>query len=340
MDKVVKENRKLSRRDFIKASGVATLVLGGSSVVAGIELGVEYGNNPYSMATRVCNRLFEAELNKEKYPGEYEHAKKLAFIWLFAETARQHAKDIGYEKAGVAIGHYLYGEGQPLDVSKWIEDETKNIDFWKINLSDMKWQMKVDESVEEGLKQSKMLKNRLTSGYKYVGEGISDDIYYAIGRSTYVINASYEFKYDDELEFVHNESLTNILFEIRDEYDWDLDNPADLGIKGGYFASDLFSKIRDIMLLPSGKKIDDILNKLNLSRFQIDQLIDIYNNGINNYFRDAGQAVNFATQDLENTLSDMHGISEYEMGLLESVGAKRYRIYGRVYYPGKIELED
>lgn len=123
----------LSRRDFLRMAR-DTLLLG--TALSGLELGVEYGNNAYAMAARVCENMFEAELSRD--PKRIEDSKKLAFIWLFAETARQNGKIVGYEKAGAALGHYMYGQGYPLNVSGWLkEDAEDNKYFWPRLMSDM-----------------------------------------------------------------------------------------------------------------------------------------------------------------------------------------------------------
>lgn len=221
---------ELSRRDFLKWGGV---MIGGALVFAGTELGIEYGNNPYSMACRVCDKLFHAELNKQKDPESYIEAKKLAFVWIFAETARQHGKRVGFEKAGEALGHYMYGEGLTLDVSKWLEGDSKNNqDFWTQLFSDARYGIKKDQGIESDFVATKMLRNRLKRGYTFILGSDSSDLFSAIGVSTCKLKANLEFEANKNEEVITNKELSNISLELVDKYDWDgKGNPAELGEK-------------------------------------------------------------------------------------------------------------
>ncbi len=137
---------ELSRREFIKLS--PWLIAAGGSIVAGVNLELVYGNNPYVMAARICNNMLDAEMSND--PQKIEYSRKLAFVWLFAETAREYGKLVGYEKAGEALGHYMYGEGKSFNVSNWLNEDSKSEnDFWARILSNMRYGIVKEEKVDD-----------------------------------------------------------------------------------------------------------------------------------------------------------------------------------------------
>src|SRR3972149_9099361 len=97
---------KLSRRDFIKlaALGVAASRL---PVVPESDISPSFING-----LKVCKEIVTAELSKD--PDRIIQARKLALVWVFAETASSYGKEAGIEDAGRTIQHYLYGSGKDL----------------------------------------------------------------------------------------------------------------------------------------------------------------------------------------------------------------------------------
>ncbi|MFA7301527.1 MAG: twin-arginine translocation signal domain-containing protein [Candidatus Shapirobacteria bacterium] len=100
----------ISRRDFLKVSG---LVLGG---VAATVAGIEVGNDPHFInALKVTKELAEARISGDQ--DRIFRSQKLAMVWVFAETTAKYSEEMGLGGAGLTMEHYLYGNGEPLDIS-------------------------------------------------------------------------------------------------------------------------------------------------------------------------------------------------------------------------------
>lgn len=328
------KDHSFNRRDFLKLGAIGL----GGLVVGGLELGVEYGNNAYSMAARVCNKMFEAEMSND--PRRIEDSKKLAFIWLFAETARQNGKLVGYEKAGAALGHYMYGESQSLDVSNWLkEDSENNKNFWPRLLSDMRYSIVKEEHVDD-VRALRMLRKRLKKGHSFMLEANSEDLFSAIGISTCTAQAKLEFEFDETTDQIQNKRLSEISLQLKDWYDWDgMKNPADMGYKGMDFAKGFFGGMRTA-ILNNNELVIKTLAKLNLPSVYLDQLKSVYSDGVFDFFGNLSDGVGIISSELENAVTNGDGIYESELSLLESVGAKQYQIYGRMHHSGTVVADE
>lgn len=304
-------------------------MIGGGMIIAGEKLAVEYGNSPYSMAARISDKLFYAELNKKRDPEGYNKAQKLAFVWMFAETARQNGKRVGFEKSAEAIGHYMYGEGRNLDISNWLEEEAKNnSNFWPRLFSDARYSIKKEEGIENDAVATRMLKNRLKEGHTFILAADSHDLFNAIGISTCKLQANLEFTINEDEGFALDKKLSNIHLELTDKYDWDgKGNPAELGEKGRDFASGYFGAMRTFML-NNGELVAETLKNLNLPSFYVDQFMSIYSNGMFKFFGSLSEKAGGIILDIEKELTEGSGVDESSLALLEEVGAKQYYIYG------------
>src|SRR5258706_15340894 len=108
----------ISRRDFLKIVGVG---LGAGALIAAK---VEANINPhFANGLKVVKELTTAELSRD--PEKILESKKLAMVWLFAETATKYSKEMGLGGAGLGMEHFLYGNGQPLDITPLLEKVVK-----------------------------------------------------------------------------------------------------------------------------------------------------------------------------------------------------------------------
>lgn len=333
-----KKNNDLSRKDFFNWLGA---MIGGGMIIAGGKLAVEYGNNPYSMAARISDKLFYADLNKERDPEGYNKAQKLAFVWMFAETARQYGKKVGFEKSGEAIGHYLYGEGRTLDISNWLEDEAKNNDgFWPSLFSDARYGIKKEEGIENDAVAARMLKNRLKEGHTFILAADSHDLFNAIGISTCKLQANLEFAINEDEGFAVDKKLSDIRLELTDKYDWDgKGNPAELGEKGRDFLSGYFGAIRTFML-NNGELVAETLKNLSLPSFYVDQFMSVYSSGMFKFFGTLSEKAGGKVLDIENELTGGLGVDESSLALLEEVGARQYYINGSLRQINPVSVDE
>ena len=67
--------------------------------------------------------MAEAEISRD--PERIVESRKLAMVWLFSETSAKYSKEMGLGGAGLNMEHYLYGNGEPLDISYLLEKVIK-----------------------------------------------------------------------------------------------------------------------------------------------------------------------------------------------------------------------
>ncbi|WKZ25828.1 MAG: hypothetical protein QY322_00770 [bacterium] len=117
-DSIGEPKSKFSRRDFL------SIMKFGVGAAIAVSAGVELSSDPHFVnALKVTKELTEAQLSKD--PERVYESRKLAMVWLFAETAIKYSDKMGLGKAGMTMDHYLYGDGKPLDISFVFEKITE-----------------------------------------------------------------------------------------------------------------------------------------------------------------------------------------------------------------------
>lgn len=115
----VEGSKKLSRRDFLKwASAVVGSAVLATKVPPATDKLID--NRQFINGMRVVKELTQAKLSDD--PEKITESRKLAMVWLFAETAIKFGEGAGYGQAVEMMDHFLYGEGRPFDISPYLEE--------------------------------------------------------------------------------------------------------------------------------------------------------------------------------------------------------------------------
>ena len=133
-DKFTEEPPKISRRDFFKemwhrGKDAGKVVVGAgvtAALVKDIEnmVSSEMSKNPHlENGLKVTQKLIDAEISRD--PERITESRKLAMIWLFAETTIKYSKDMGLGGAGSGVEHYLYGNGSTIDISPLLKSRPR-----------------------------------------------------------------------------------------------------------------------------------------------------------------------------------------------------------------------
>ena len=319
----------VSRRDFLKTACL------GVSVLVGAHFTIESKNEPYSMAVKISSRLLHAEINKNSNPEELIKSKKLAFIWLFAETARQYGANFGYKKSGEALGHYLYGEGKTLDVSSWLEENNENQVFWESLLfhafdHDAKEHGNLAE--ESDKKRVLHLKNSLENGFRFPASVyVTEDYSRALSISTYTMMSDLLLNNDGGF------SIQDTHVDLEDSYNWD--RTTHLPIEGMTIqgVNIIFQKATESA--GSFEKVClKVLQNLNTDSSTTDHLMDIYSKITYGSISGLNLNVNEYITSLNTSFGVEHDLIEQDMSLLEDVGARPYKIIGTLHKTNKVNI--
>lgn len=224
---------KFPLRSFLKilASGVGGAIVG--TVVGGESKKIWEilgKNKAFEMASKICGSIVESEIRGDM-AGELI-ARKAALTWLLAETAMIVAPYVGYEPPSRALRHYLYGDGEPMDMSVDLRHLSSDVSFWghifakgfeHIVESDLG-----DTSADIKSKRNATLQyfiSKLEKGVKFQAqiprEGRSEElgIFYSLGTSEYRLTAdkSEVLEKDDQSAVL---GVENARLTMQDTYDW------------------------------------------------------------------------------------------------------------------------
>ncbi len=335
---------KLSRRDFLKVAAVGL----GAAALTNFEIAPRIqGEIPLSSrisnGLRVCSELANAEITKD--PEKIVEARKLAVVWMFAESASMFAKEAGMEKSGLTMEHYLYGNGQDLDISSWFKEVVGENDFWLNLTKDAFRYLHVSQggsndlselSQERFLKIFDQLKERFHGGYAFASMvEQSEDWKNAIGASTYTMQCGAQIIPSENQLLLKLKDMNVRLF---DKYDWNLSWTASISDKAGFFTSEV-SKPLTKWLLDSENQVNKVLENISFPTQQreiVVNAIDSIRKSFNERVSDVPSQVLSAERWAMNNSSDQ--ISERDINLLKKLGARDYGITAVFHHPGIIEI--
>jgi hypothetical protein len=334
----------ISRRDFLKLGGLG---LAGAAL-AKWELSPRLkGEVPVSWriksGLKVCEELSKAEISNDQ--DQITEARKLAVVWVFAESSSLFAKEMGMEKAGKTMEHYLYGNGQDLDISPWFNEVADQSDFWLVlarNAFHDFYKSKKGEDdfyaipQEEFLNMFGHLEKRLHTGYTFTSiSNEIDDWKHAIGVSTYTIQCDAEMTtLEDGLLL----KLKDIDLKLFDTYDWEYNWGASIPHKAGLFADQVSNPLFR-RFINSEPKIDRILESINFpeeKRQIIMSAIDLIREDFEKEVDDVPNQVDRVERWAVGENNDP--ISERDISLLKKLGAQDYAITASFYRPGEIKM--
>ena len=331
---------KLSRRDFLKAATV------GAAVAAAAATGIErVVTDPHFINDlKVAKELAAAELSRD--PEKIHEARKLALVWTFAETVSKFGKAAGYGRAATTLDHFIYGNGQSLDISIYLE-ETVNLsgasNFVSKILSESRNVLEYEtgkspkKTTELIVSQLKTTEGLVETFNPSAGQH-NDDLFSAFGSSTYNLKAP-------EAKAVFDDTSSKIFFSngldisLIDMYDWELQFPIGLANKAGYVLNEVgqsvfgwFYKSRDL--------VKTILNKSSLSDIQKQNILDMYSEQSKNDF--TNEISRTSTKAVGNVIEKLTGrvdLVEADLNQLKKIGAKDYPMSGSMHVDGQLEVE-
>lgn len=334
----------LSRRDFFKVAGIG---LGAAALVSAR---VEIGNDPHFInALKVTKELAGAEISRD--PERIFESRKLAMVWLFAETSAKYSKEMGLGGAGSNMEHYLYGNGEPIDISFLLEKVIKveperfvgKLIGSAIHNTESNMVLNVSPEkdytfTKRALKELKSEAGLKTALHARQWIGGWDELYNAFGGAKYILHAP-------EANIVSQEGWgqkvvleKGVDIEAFDRYDWLLDYPIGLDsnsseaveyVSGTLF--DQFYKSRDF--------VEKTINDLGLSDVQVNKIMDIYSNEKKDQFV---SNLSSGTYDLvgksTQPLIGKPDLVENDLNLLKKLGAKEYDMKGHLNVPNRLEF--
>lgn len=335
---------KLSRRDFLKITGVA---LGGAALVGA---GVEIGNDPHFInALKVTKELAGAEISRD--PERIFESRKLAMVWLFAETSAKYSKEMGLGGAGSNMEHYVYGNGEPLDISflleKVIKVEPERFVGKLIGsaINNTESNMAINVSPEKDYQFTKRALKELESatGLKTVLHARSwiggwDELYNAFGGAKYILHAS-------ETAIVSQEGWgqkvileKGVDIEAFDRYDWSLDYTIHIDSKSSQAIEHVSGGLFD-QFYKSRSFVEKTINDLGLSNEQVNKIMDIYSSEKRDQIVSdiASGTYDLVAQSLP-LLTGKPNLVENDLNLLKKLGAKEYDIKGHINIPNRLEI--
>ena len=335
---------RLSRRDFLKlaAAGATAAVLGATELYPRIR-----GEVPPSKRVmnglEVCRELVKAEASQDQ--EKIIEARKLVVVWAFAESTSLFAKEAGLEKAGKMMEHYLYGEGQDLDISPWFDEVADQKQFW-LNLvreafGHYYFSLGKEDSYsgisrEEFFQLFQQLQDKLRKGFTFpsaVGardrEGM--DWTWAVGHSTYTLQCESQIDTTEDAIVI---ALQNMNVKMFDIYDWELTFETSISDKAWVFAS-LVSQPLFSLFLNTEDSVDRMLEKIGLPQKER----QIVRDTIDAWRVRTGSKISDLSRNVRGMEEWAGGqIVERDMNLLKKIGARDYTINASFRYPSKVEI--
>jgi hypothetical protein len=344
--------KKFSKNDFLKfiKAGVGGVALGTMIGEGGKYVREFLGHNKsFEMANNICGSIVAAEVSGD-VTSELR-ARKAALSWLFAETAMVVAPYVGYDTASHALRHYMYGDGQVMDLSEDMQHLAGDKVFWNQTFAKaftqiLKSDLRVTFADTESRFNSvlRYFISQLAKGVKFQTqtpkEGVSEKIglFYALGTS------EYQLKVDKaEVVTTSDEKIVleteNTSLKMRDVYDW---------VEGDFNPGIVYlSRI-------TGLVIDEAFNSLGLDRIVRTILLStgisewqrqlMYDNYLEARAR-IGSNVSSLMVDIargveKEVMGDQGaGHYNYDLSLLVEYGAKPFPMEATINYDGnKIEM--
>ncbi len=340
------ETKKFSRRDFLKVSSLAV-----GAAFLGIQAEKMAGDPHVINGLKVIKELASAEMSRD--PQRILDSRKLAMVWLFAETTAKYSKEMGLGGAGLTMEHYLYGDGRPFDISFLLEKPAKTnpeafvgvlISTAIANIRDyVSGQKKIPPEMYDRFTKMALRQMEGDTGLEVGLDArewlsLSEENYNAFGGAKYTLRTTEAtiVSRDEYLERVAFEQGLSIT--ATDRYYWQLDFGMGLDEK----AAEATGKVADTMFdqfYRSHDMAEKTLKSFGLSSEDSARIMSIYSDDNRYKFTGAVSSSMYNLVDKTNqTLIGRPDLAENDMNLLKKLGAKEFDMFGSVNIPGKIEI--
>lgn len=335
--------RTLSRRDFFKVAGT------GLGAAAMIVAGVEIGKDPHFInGLKVTKELAEAEISRD--PERIFESRKLAMVWVFAEASAKYSKEMGLGGAGLNMEHYLYGNGEPLDISYLLEKVIKveperfvgkligsainNTKSDMANVSPEKDYQFTKRALKE-LESTTGLKTALDAR-GWIGGW--DELYNAFGGAKYVLHAPEAniMSQDRYAQYIVLEK--GIEITATDRYYWQLDYEIGINSKSSEVTKHISGALFD-QFYKSKDIVEKTIKDFGLSDEQVNKIMDIYSSDKKDQFvsNSASGTYDLVDQSLPSLIGKPD-LVENDLNLLKKLGAIEYDMSGHVSIPNRLEI--
>lgn len=330
--------KELSRRDFLKAATIGTV-----ATLVGLKSYEVATDRKFINGIKVLKELSKAEKSKDEV--QITEARKLAVVWMFAESSILFGAEAGHGRSAQAMEHFLYGEGEEINIDPWLLERSKSDSFWEALINQGFAKYSEDLNHEGANMSGKIMKGfiqELKKGYTFgcnpgiAGSDDQIDLFYAFGRSTYTIKAEdVELNTQDGLQTL---TMSDIGLKLSDKYDWDRDFSVGLGKKSKRFVSEVISRNMD-WFIHSEDKVRQMLRTIGLSEKEGDTLDGIYKSAIQN-IESFPDKISEETLKVEKWATGEEGreIEEIDLALLKKLGAMDYNIKASIHIDSKIEI--
>src|SRR5258706_1444196 len=271
-------------------------------------------------------------------------------VWLFAETATKYSKEMGLGGAGLGMEHFLYGNGEPLDITPLLEKIIKieperfvgklvnaaitdKEDDYK-RLSPEKDYQFTNRALKE-LKSTTGLNTALDAREWDMGW---EEQFNAFGGARYVLHAQ-------EADIVSQDGWgETVILEkgidiaATDRYYWQLNNPvflpSDVGQvaeKGAETLFDQFYKSHDV--------VEKTLRELKLPEDSVIKIMNIYSSDQRDEFTSnlAPSAYKLA-EKIDQSLIGAPDLVENDLNLLKKIGAMEYDMTGHINISNRLKV--
>lgn len=339
--------KKFSRRDFFKAVGIG---LGGTALAVAADKGLEIASDPHFVnGLKVTKELTEAEISRD--PERIFESRKLAMVWLFAETSAKYSKEMGLGGAGLNMEHYLYGNGEPVDISSLLEKviETAPERFVSkligsaIHNKEDNVNRKVSPEKDYQFTNRALKELKSETGLKTVLDareliGEWYEAYNAFGGAKYTLFAS-EADIVDQEGYGQKVVLENgIQITATDRYYWQVDHEIGLPSKSSEAAGDVSEKLFD-QFYKSRNFVEKTINDMGLSDEQVDKIMEIYSiDKKDQLVSDLAPATYDLVSKSIESLTGKPDLVENDLNLLKKLGATEYEMNGQVNIPTRLEI--
>ncbi len=347
---------KISPRDGLKVIGAGV----GGAVAAGLLVGgvkniweILGENKPFAMANKICGSIVRAEVQGDT--SSELTARKAALSWIFAETAVIVAPYVGYDSASQAHSHYLYGNGELMDMSQDMSHLSSDKSFWNqmfakgfnklissnfgdtSTILDSKFKSALEFFIAE-------VKNGVKFQTQTPKEGISEKLglFYTVGTSEYQLKAD-----KAEIVTIGEEGVAleveKARLTMRDAYDW---TPGDFnpGIK---YLSRITGLVMDEAFRSLGldRIVQTVLTNSGVPEWQRQLLYENYLESRGDLSSRTSSILSDAARRLEKAVMgrsgdhEVDGHYDFDLSLLTDYGARPFPISATIDFDGeKIEM--
>ena len=336
-------DRPFNRRDFLKLAAVGFA----AATAPGVVKAVEKGADPHFInGLKVTKELIEAEISRD--PERILESRKLAMVWLFAETSIKYSKEMGLEGAGSNMDHYLYGHGESLDISflyERMDKEYKKIFVEKLiskAVSDMEEGRHITPEKDYEFTKRALRELKSETGLKVALDAreVLDnwELFNASGGARYTLHALEASIVSQDIYGEHVVLEKGIDIEVIDRYYWQLDHPMNLDSKAAEATGTMAGKLFD-QFYKSRDVVEKTIKDLGLSNEQVAKIMSIYSDDSRDRVTEGLAPRAYDLVDKVNrSLIGKPDLVENDLNLLKKLGAMDYDMKGHINIPNRLEI--